>query len=109
MRYPMNSRGDLPGPGDCEPPDYSDEDVIDELVAQMTPEIIDEWINDASMYGDYSANFSVEAWKDFERHIAAKNFEAAGAVYRMRMRSYMAADARIEARKRIMERRKYDD
>lgn len=101
MTYKMNARGDLPGPGDCEPPDYSKQDARSEAITQETEVVVTEWIADSRFYQDYDAGFSTETWLAIQKAFAERDDIEAGRLYREALRVQMLPDARKAAEARI--------
>lgn len=101
MTYKTNSRGDLPGPGDFLPPDYSREQALADQVEAMTEEVLEEWINDAEQYADYDARFSWGTWQAIHAAVAKNDATEACRLYRAALREVMHSDAEKEAVKRV--------
>lgn len=101
MTYKTNSRGDLPGPGDCAEPDYSKQDARHSAIEEETEVVITEWLADSRFYQDYDAGFSTETWLAIQKAFAERDDIEAGRLYREALRVQMLPDARKAAEARI--------
>lgn len=101
MTYKTNSRGDLPGPGDCAEPDYSKQDARHDAIEEETEVVVAEWLADSRFYQDYDAGFSTETWLAIQKAFAERDDIEAGRLYRTALREQMLPDARKAAAQRI--------
>lgn len=101
MTYQTNSRCDLPGFGDCAPPDYSKQDARHSAIEEETEVVVAEWLADARFYQDYDAGFSAETWLAIQKAFAERDDIEAGRLYRTALREQMLPDARRAAEQRI--------